>query len=66
MAGTFDEIGEVALAFNQMSTALQESQIARSQFEQELVELNRTLEARVDQRTEKINDQMEEIKKQMD
>jgi len=57
-----DEVGEVAIAFNHMSSALQEAQAARTQFEKELIELNKTLEARVDQRTQKINDQMEEIK----
>jgi len=57
-----DEVGEVAIAFNQMSLALQDAQTAREAFEDELIELNRTLELRVDQRTEKINDQMQEIK----
>lgn len=57
-----DEVAEVAIAFNQMSGALLESRSARDNVERELIELNRTLELRVDQRTEKINDQMEEIK----
>jgi len=56
-----DEVGEVAIAFNQMSSALQDAQAAREAFENELIELNRTLELRVEQRTEKINDQMKEI-----
>ncbi len=57
-----DEVGEVALAFNQMASVLKESQQARDRYENELVELNQTLEQRVIRRTEKINAQYEELK----
>ncbi len=57
-----DEVGEVALAFNQMASVLKESQQTRDRYENELVELNQTLEQRVIRRTEKINAQYEELK----
>ncbi len=57
-----DEVGEVALAFNQMASVLKESQQTRDRYENELVELNQTLEQRVTRRTEKINAQYEELK----
>ncbi len=58
---TRDEVADVANAFNRMSSALLESQLARDKFEQELVELNHTLEQRVERRTEKINKQIVEL-----
>ena len=56
-----DEVGEVAVAFNSMSSALRETQASRNKFEAELLELNRTLEEHVERRTEKINSQMVEL-----
>lgn len=56
-----DEIGEALIAFNHMSTALRETQAARNEFEQELIELNQSLEDHVERRTEKINAQMLEL-----
>ncbi|MGQ7848310.1 sensor histidine kinase [Granulosicoccus sp. 3-233] len=57
-----DEVGDVALAFNQMASVLKESRQTRDRYESELVELNQTLEQRVLRRTEQINAQYEELK----
>lgn len=57
-----DEVADVAKAFNKMSTALLDSQVSRDNFEAQLVELNQTLEDRVERRTAKINSQMIELK----
>lgn len=56
-----DEVGEALKAFNHMSAALRETQAARNEFEQELIELNHSLEEHVEKRTEKINAQMLEL-----
>lgn len=56
-----DEVAEVASAFNKMSVTLRESQLLRDQYEQELRELNQTLEDRVARRTLKIEQQITEI-----
>lgn len=56
-----DEVGEALIAFNHMSKALRETQAARNDFEQELIELNQSLEDHVERRTEKINAQMLEL-----
>ncbi len=56
-----DEIAEVARAFNQMSAALSKSEKSRDEKDEELLELNRTLEQRVERRTEKINRQIQEL-----
>ncbi len=56
-----DEVGEVALAFNHMSSALRETKSSRDAFESELLELNSTLEEHVERRTEKINSQLLEL-----
>jgi signal transduction histidine kinase len=58
---TRDEVADVASAFNRMSSALLESQQARDKFEKELIDLNHTLEQRVERRTEKINRQVIEL-----
>ncbi|MFK7997904.1 MAG: sensor histidine kinase [Granulosicoccus sp.] len=57
-----DEVGDVARAFDQMAQVLDESKQARDKYEQELVELNKTLEQRVARRTAKINAQFEELR----
>jgi len=57
-----DEVAEVANSFNRMSTVLEESKAARDKFEQDLIDLNHTLEERVERRTAKINSQMEQLK----
>jgi len=46
-----DEIAEVARAFNKMVAGLRSSRSKRDQYEQQLKELNRSLEQRVEQRT---------------
>ncbi len=56
-----DEVGDVARAFDQMAHVLDESQQARDKYEQDLEELNKTLEQRVIRRTCKINAQFEEL-----
>ncbi len=56
-----DEVAEVSSAFNRMSIALQESQISREKFEEQLIELNHTLEDRVERRTEQIKKQVAEL-----
>lgn len=56
-----DEIAEVASAFNRMSQALLESQQTRDKYEEDLRELNHTLEERVERRTAKINSQIAEL-----
>ncbi len=57
-----DEVADVASAFNKMSCALLESRVSRDNFEKQLIELNQTLEERVERRTAKINSQMAELK----
>ncbi|MFK7861669.1 MAG: sensor histidine kinase [Granulosicoccus sp.] len=59
---SMDEVGDVARAFDQMARVLDESQKARDRYEQDLVELNKTLEQRVVRRTAKINAQFEELR----
>ncbi len=56
-----DEVSDVADAFNHMASTLRESQQDRDQYESQLLDLNKTLEARVNTRTEKIRVQMEEL-----
>lgn len=56
-----DEVGDVARAFDQMAHVLDESQQSRDKYEQDLEELNKTLEQRVVRRTARINAQLEEI-----
>jgi signal transduction histidine kinase len=47
-----DELGTLALAFNSMAENLQQTSQEREKFVAELEELNRTLERRVDERTQ--------------
>lgn len=49
-----DEIANVAIAFNSMAFNLNEASARRDQFEVELSELNRSLEDRVEQRTQEM------------
>lgn len=56
-----DEIADVASAFNRMSQALLESQQTRDKYEEDLKDLNHTLEDRVERRTAKINSQITEL-----
>lgn len=56
-----DEVGDVAKAFNKMSEALSLSEISRNEKDAQLLELNRTLEQRVERRTAKINKQIQEL-----
>jgi len=56
-----DEVAEVSSAFNRMSVALHESQISRDKFEQQLLDLNQTLEDKVERRTAQIKKQIEEL-----
>lgn len=59
---TNDEVSDVAKAFNQMSEALSLSEKLRNEKDAQLQELNRTLEQKVERRTEKINAQIYELK----
>ena len=56
-----DEVADVSSAFNRMSVALQESQVSRDKFEEQLIELNHTLEDKVERRTEQIKKQVAEL-----
>lgn len=49
-----DEVSDVAVAFNSMASNLREASTRRDQFEGELKELNRSLEDRVELRTQQI------------
>lgn len=49
-----DEVSDVAIAFNSMASNLREASTRRDQFESELKELNRSLEDRVELRTQQI------------
>ncbi|WP_028469452.1 sensor histidine kinase [Neptunomonas japonica] len=49
-----DEVSDVAIAFNSMAFNLREASSRRDQFESELKELNRSLEDRVELRTQQI------------
>ena len=56
-----DEVADVSSAFNRMSTALQETQTSRDEYEEQLIELNQTLEEKVERRTAQINRQVAEL-----
>ena len=56
-----DEVADVSSAFNRMSTALQETQTSRDEYEEQLIELNQTLEDKVERRTAQINRQVAEL-----
>ncbi len=56
-----DEVADVALAFNAMVSNLQASHARRDQYEQELQELNRTLEDRVVRRTTSLQEKNTEL-----
>lgn len=56
-----DEVADVSTSFNLMSEALQDSQLSRDRFEADLIELNHTLEDKVERRTAKIKKQMVEL-----
>jgi two-component system NtrC family sensor kinase len=57
-----DEISHVAYAFNSMAANLKEVSLRRDQFETELQELNRSLEDRVQERTQELEKANHEIK----
>ncbi len=61
-ASSKDELSEVAEAFNQMSLVLRESRQSREDFEQQLIDLNKHLERRVENRTEQINQQITDLR----
>ena len=56
-----DEIANVATAFNAMASNLSEASTRRDQFEVELKELNRSLEDRVEQRTQQIRNKNRQL-----
>lgn len=58
-----DEIAEVAIAFNAMAANLQEASERRDEFENQLKELNRSLEDRVTRRTEELVIKNKELEK---
>ena len=56
-----DEVADVSSAFNRISTALQDTQTSRDEYEEQLIELNQTLEDKVERRTAQINRQVAEL-----
>jgi len=56
-----DELQELSLAFAELSNTLIEEHNRRTQFEQELLELNNQLEQRVERRTLKLQEQNEKL-----
>lgn len=61
-----DEVGEVAKSFNTMIKSLKYAQERSRSYEQELLELNKSLEDRVQQRTEKVLEQKEKLQQAYD
>ncbi len=57
-----DEVAQVAVAFNQMSERLQNAAARRDLYEQELLELNRSLESRVQRRTSQLSENVEQLR----
>ncbi len=58
---TRDEVGEVAHAFNKMTSSLNAANRKTLTYQQELEELNKSLEDRVERRTQKILDQKDKL-----
>lgn len=58
---THDEVGEVAHAFNKMTDSLNTANKKTLTYQQELEDLNKTLEDRVERRTRKILDQKDKL-----
>ncbi len=58
---THDEIGEVADSFNKMIASLNAANKKSQQYHKELVDLNKSLEDRVERRTKKILDQKDKL-----
>lgn len=56
-----DEIAEVALAFNSMAVNLSDASAHRDKIENELIELNRSLEDRVMERTQALQQKNEQL-----
>lgn len=56
-----DKIANVATAFNSMASSLSEASARRDQFEVELKELNRSLEDRVEQRTQQLRNKNRQL-----
>ncbi|MEO0443236.1 MAG: ATP-binding protein [Pseudomonadota bacterium] len=63
---THDEIGDVAIAFNKMMDSLKKSNEEREQYHDELIDLNKTLEDRVERRTQKISEQKQKLESAYD
>ena len=53
--GTDDQLGELALVFNQMAEALKKKEIERENYLKEIARVNSRLETRVQQRTEELS-----------
>jgi signal transduction histidine kinase len=63
---THDEIGEVSASFNRMIDSLQIANEKTEEYHQELIEVNQTLEERIERRTQKIVDQKEKLESAYD
>lgn len=63
---THDEVGEVAHSFNKMIGSLNAANKENEKYQEELLELNKTLEERVERRTQKVMEQKQKLEEAYD
>jgi len=56
-----DEIAEVSIAFNKMTSSLQQAEYKRDEYQKELLLINEELEARVNRRTQQLSTKNNEL-----